>query len=430
MGMKSVFARIWQGVKWSFRSTWLVPVLCLALVGQLVLPVLIFCGGPRTSILGSWVLGISSLAAVLALPLPGLWFIGSCFLKQTWGSRGLRLLWSVLCGGAACVIFACCGLALMFQNNDHAADDWTVPEGVAFDVPENLWVVEIAPDIVKRLAGKNDNSHSRDVHPLPDGDFPKQAPHLALLAQEHPELLRELWQRAELLHNRELLKKEEDDPHGPQDAWYRCLAYLTPAEDASTPSELWGYEEQQLSTVELGKGWLLRMVTRCVMDREQGRAESDERLEGYTLQQLDAAFAALAANPTRETLDVMLPLPPPPHLHLSQGFQPGIYDITLLLPKDARTDGHYELRAYEYNTGEELSLDREARDISLTQAKESRQRVWELDALRAWTKTDFTVYTGDWGQYYGSRWEVWFVPNEGEREKVCEQLFLMQGWMR
>ena len=427
--MKSVFARIWQGIKWCFRSTWLVPVICLAMVGQLVLPVLIFCGGPRTSLFGSWVLGISCFAAILAFPLPGLWFIGSCFLKQTWGSRGLRLLWSVLCGGAACVIFACCGLALMFQNNDHAADDWTVPENVAFEVPENFWV-ENAPDIVKRLAGKNNNSHARDVHPLPDGDFPKQAPHLALLAQEHPELLRELWQRAELLHNRELLKKEEDDPHGPQDAWFRCRVYLSPAEDASTPSEFWGYKEQQLTTMELGKGWQLRMATRCVMDKEQGRAESDERLEGYTLQQLDAAFAALAANPTRETLDAMLPLPPPPHLHLSQGLQPGIYNITLLLPKDARTDGHYELRAYEYNTGEELSLDREAGDISLTQAKESRQRVWELDSLRAWTKTDFTVYTGDWGQYYGSRWELWFVPNEGKREQVSEQLFLMQGWMR
>ena len=428
--MKSVFARLWQGIKWCFRSTWVVPVICLAMVGQLVLPVLIFCGGPRTSLLGSWVLGISSFAAILALPLPGLWFIASCFLKQTWGSRGLRLLWSLLCGGAACVIFACCGLALMFQNNDHAADDWTVPEGVAFDVPENFWVEESAPDIVKRLSGKNDNSHSRDVHPLPDGDFPKQAPHLALLAQEHPELLRELWQRAGILHNRELMKKEEDDPHGPQDAWFRCRVYLSPAEDASTPSELWGYKEQQLTTMELGKGWQLRMSTRCVMDREQGRAESDERLEGYTLQQLDAAFAELAANPTRETLDAMLPLPPPPHLHLHQGSQPGIYALTLLLPKDARTDGHYELRAYEYNTGEELSLDREAGDISLTQAKESRQRVWELDSLRAWTKTDLTVYTGDWGQYYGSRWELWFVPNEGEREQVSEQLFLMQGWMR
>lgn len=432
MGMKSVFARIWQGIKWCFRSTWLVPVLCLATAVLLVPTVLLFCGGARTSVLGHWALAISFGLALLAFPVLGLWFIGSCLLKQPWGSRGLRLLWSLLCGGAACVIFACCGLALMFQNNDHAADDWTVPEGVAFDVPEDFWVEENAPDIVKHLAGKNDNSRSYEVHPLPDGDFPKQTPHLALLAQEHPELLRELWQRAELLHNRELLLKEEDDPHGPQDTWYECLAYLTPAESATTPSDLdlWKYEKQPLSTVELGKGWLLRMVTRCVMDREQGRAESDERLEGYTLQQLDATFAELAANPTRETLDVMLPLPVPPSLHLSQGSQPGIYDITLLLPKDARTDGHYEIHAYEYNTGQELDLDRDACRISLTQAQDSRQRVWELDSLRAWTMTYFMVYTGDWGQYYGSRWELWFVPNKGEREKVCEQLFLMQGWMR
>ena len=430
--MKSFFARVWSGIGWAFRSTWFVPLLCLVLVGQWALMVAIFCGGPGTSLYGSWVLEISGIPAILGLPLLGLWFISSCFLKQSWATRGLRLLCAVLSGWLSFGILNFCVLAMMFQNRDHTADNWRVPEGIPFEVPENFWVEESAPDIVKSLAGKSDNSHARDIHPLPEGDFPKQTPHLTRLAQEHPELLRELWQRTELLHNRGLLVKEEDDPHGPQDEWYRCLAYLTPAESASTPSDLdlWRYEEQQLTTIELGKGWQLRMVTRCVMDREQERAKSDERLEGYTLQQLDAAFAELAANPTRETLDAMLPLPAPASLHLSQGFQPGIYALTLLLPKDARTDGHYEIRAYEYNTGEELSLDRDACRIDLTKAQDSRQRVWELDSARAWTKTQFMVYTGDWGQYYGSCWQVWFVPNKGEREMVCEHLFLMQGWMR
>lgn len=40
------------------------------------------------------------------------------------------------------------------------------------------------------------------------------------------------------------------------------------------------------------------------------------------------------------------------------------------------------------------------------------------------------VYTGDWEHYYGSRWQVWFVPEKGLREKICEQPFLMQGRMR
>lgn len=428
--MKSVFLRVWQEVKWCFRSTWLVPVLCLAVVGLLVPTVLVFCGGASTSVLGHRALATSFSLALPAFPVLGLWFIGSCLLKQPWSTRGMRLLWSALCGGGALVIFAVCGFALMFQNDDHAADDWTVPENIAFEVPENFWVKENAPDIVKRLAGKNDNSYSREVHPLPDGNFPKQAPHLTRLAQEHPELLREVWQRAELLHNRNLLEKEEDDPHGPQDAWYRCRAYLTPAEDASAPSELWDNEEQHLTTMELGKGWQLRMITHCVLDREQGRARSDERLEGYTMQQLDAAFTELAEHPTRETIDALLPLPEPPRLHLSQGFQPGIYNLTLLLPQDARTDGHYEIRAYEYNSGEELSLDRDACRIALSQAQDSRQSVWELPTVRAWSKTDFMVYTGEWGQYYGSRWEVWFVQKNGEEELVCKQLFLMQGWMR
>lgn len=44
----------------------------------------------------------------------------------------------------------------------------------------------------------------------------------------------------------------------------------------------------------------------------------------------------------------------------------------------------------------------------------------------------FTIYEGDWGQFYGMRLEVWFIPDEsGSPEiKLLEDNFLIEGWMR
>ncbi|MCQ2365123.1 MAG: hypothetical protein MJ051_06180 [Akkermansia sp.] len=49
------------------------------------------------------------------------------------------------------------------------------------------------------------------------------------------------------------------------------------------------------------------MSARCVLDRTQGRADSDERPEEHTMQLRDAALAELAANLARVTPDVMPP---------------------------------------------------------------------------------------------------------------------------
>ncbi|MBB4805670.1 hypothetical protein HNP38_000942 [Chryseobacterium defluvii] len=47
-------------------------------------------------------------------------------------------------------------------------------------------------------------------------------------------------------------------------------------------------------------------------------------------------------------------------------------------------------------------------------------------------KNDFTIYEGDWGDFYGSRIEVWFKPdqlNKPER-KLFTKNYIVQGWMR
>lgn len=74
---------------------------------------------------------------LLALLLLVIWLVGSMFLKQTNGKRGLRVLFAFLGGGAALVIGAVTTIFLAFADIDHRADGWRVPEGVALEVPQN-----------------------------------------------------------------------------------------------------------------------------------------------------------------------------------------------------------------------------------------------------------------------------------------------------
>ena len=41
-----------------------------------------------------------------------------------------------------------------------------------------------------------------------------------------------------------------------------------------------------------------------------------------------------------------------------------------------------------------------------------------------------TIHEGDWGQYYGARFEVWFDPESGGPErKLLESNWKIEGWM-
>ena len=45
--------------------------------------------------------------------------------------------------------------------------------------------------------------------------------------------------------------------------------------------------------------------------------------------------------------------------------------------------------------------------------------------------TEFTIYEGNWEQYYAARIEAWFKPDSGGPErKLTERIFKIEGWMR
>jgi hypothetical protein len=44
---------------------------------------------------------------------------------------------------------------------------------------------------------------------------------------------------------------------------------------------------------------------------------------------------------------------------------------------------------------------------------------------------EFTIYEGDWGDEYGARIELWYIPSNGGREyKICERFYIVEGWQR
>ena len=46
-------------------------------------------------------------------------------------------------------------------------------------------------------------------------------------------------------------------------------------------------------------------------------------------------------------------------------------------------------------------------------------------------KKEFTIYEGDWGDYYAARIEVWHRDaNTGEEKKLMDKVYRVEGWMR
>ncbi|MCQ2379834.1 MAG: hypothetical protein MJ025_02785 [Victivallaceae bacterium] len=45
---------------------------------------------------------------------------------------------------------------------------------------------------------------------------------------------------------------------------------------------------------------------------------------------------------------------------------------------------------------------------------------------------NFVISEGDWGEYYGARFELWFKPDDSEKEerKLLERNYRIEGWMR
>ena len=86
--------------------------------------------------------------------------------------------------------------------------------------------------------------------------------------------------------------------------------------------------------------------------------------------------------------------------------------------------GEVFLRCYEVTSNIALSEDRliEESRVKVSPQKQFGQVV---------NKQSFTIYEGDWDDYYAARIEVWFKNAETNQEsKLLEKVYRVEGWMR
>lgn len=82
------------------------------------------------------------------------------------------------------------------------------------------------------------------------------------------------------------------------------------------------------------------------------------------------------------------------------------------------------LKCYEVGKNEPLSMDRLPQKSSFVHpATSSFSKIVD--------KKDFTLYEGDWGEYYAVRVEVWHREKAtGKERKLLEKIYRMEGWQR
>lgn len=109
---------------------------------------------------------------------------------------------------------------------------------------------------------------------------------------------------------------------------------------------------------------------------------------------------------------------------LHDGMQPGIYKYDLYLNQIEK--GKAYLKVYEITQNQILSKE----DIESSSSINVYNPAPELKRFEL--KDDFTVYEGNWDQFYGSRIEVWFRPNSKNRpeRKLMTKNYIIQGWQR
>ena len=84
-------------------------------------------------------------------------------------------------------------------------------------------------------------------------------------------------------------------------------------------------------------------------------------------------------------------------------FQSGIYKYDLFLNKIEK--GKVYLKIFEITKNQKLS-ERSIKEESQIEVENKTDEIKRFEL-----KDEFTIFEGDWGQFYGGRIEVWFKPD-------------------
>ena len=393
-------------------STWALP---MGSAGLLLLAILLEI---PVAILAGW---LDEASAIL---MPVAWVIFALFLLGVFGGLSVlvwlpamsirwwkrreikRILLCWVWSGVAAVVAVLLGHWEMYQAFGGGSDYFTVgvsiPEDKEFVIPDGMsfFINEDVPEQVEKL---------RNLHPfLPEvkeETAELSAPNLAKLSREAPDLLQEYLMRC--LYAQATNLRFSSRVHGS----------VFPAHMADAQTYIYSsdnhYDVHEL--LPLHNGWSVKVQVEWP-DEWRGQPQK----YAAEVRALDDELAPLAQNPTREQLDSMLPpVPEQPYLGLRE-YDAGVYDMFIVIPKDY-TEGKFELSANEYSCNKKIRF----------------ENFWQPEMTVGNTcrmirsKGLNVVYSGDYGEYYGSVWEIWFTPADGgEARCVNRQLFLMVGWQR
>jgi len=112
-----------------------------------------------------------------------------------------------------------------------------------------------------------------------------------------------------------------------------------------------------------------------------------------------------------------------PDLVLRNGMQGGIYEATVWCNPGEK--GTIYLKAFEITKGTPLSAKPLEVNSNCIPGWSGNPREQFFSAMH------FKIYEGEWGQFYGARFELWFKPDAGGSErKLLEKNYKIQGWQR
>lgn len=184
-------------------------------------------------------------------------------------------------------------------------------------------------------------------------------------------------------------------------------------------------------TLEQGNGMWQSQISLpagdLVIEQFEQSDAKERRISRAAFADLEREFAPLAAQPTWQTASSLLPaaavIRGKSSLELSDSYQGGIYNAQVRCNPMAR--GRIYLKAFEITRNEPLSADP-------LKTSTTEWVGWSDDPDEQFlSETHFSIYEGDWEQYYGARFEVWFKPDDGGGErKLLERNFKIEGWMR
>lgn len=394
-----------------------------------------------------------SMTAANALSIPMLAGLAYFFIAMiVWFIKGrvaagLGALACLLISGGTFAVSIVIMMVYGFTKGDTFADSLTLPAGVTLEEPRDAPAAGSQPvedtfqDALRASLSGTGGTDPRITTSIPS---------LGVLQSKHPALLQQYlaahpgWRVYKDGRKKFATRRWADDGrwqmslhgyysefHGPSGPRFQTLTSL------GLSGKTWSRRPQSLPTgttvaPKISMSGSLH-ESRVAFDQGGVKVElfeqsetPERRITKAAISELENEFAPIAAAPTWTTAKAQLPADAittgAPTFTLYNSMQPGIYNTEVRC--NPGEPGRLFLKAFEITKGTQLSEKK-------LEERSSEFMGWSKDPKELFlSEVHFTIYEGDWGQYYGARFEVWFDPASGGPErKLLESNWKIEGWM-